>query len=281
MKTILVPTDFSNYSTNALKFAYQAALKIEAEIQLIHVIESMDSQSYNTMGIVDSGNQVNLYMNELMKVISARMHDIINDPQYEGVTIIPHVHYGKPYETIAKIIADHDAYLVIMGTLGSTGLDELFIGSNTEKVVRYAKCPVLSVPENANYNDIKDIVYATDLSKNEDKVMERVKNALHIFGAHLHLLWVNTPHIIDSGEDMEQRLKEFASEHGLDNYSVHVTKAIFAEAGIMNYADKIDASLVALATGGRKGLGYLFSGSLAEHIVNHSPRPVWTYNVGE
>ena len=281
MKTILVPTDFSNYSNNALNFAYNIAKGHDAQIQLIHVIESFDSQSYNTMGMVESNSQVDLYMNELMKVTSRRMGEIINDPKYEGVEIKPHVHYGKPYETIAKIIAEHDAFLVVMGTLGSSGLDELFIGSNTEKVVRYAKCPVLAIPNEAKYEDIKDIVYATNLTADDDKVIDRLKTGQEIFDAHLHILWVNTIHVLENDEEMIEKLEEFAKKHQLSNYSVHITKAIFAEAGIMNYADEIDASLVALATGGRKGLAYLFSGSLAEDIVNHSPRPVWTYNVSQ
>jgi len=279
MKTILVPTDFSDFSSNALNFAYHAAKIIEAEIHLIHVIESMDSQSYSTIGMVDIDRQVNLYMNELMKVISTRMDDIINDPKYDGVTILPHVHYGKPYETIAEAITQHDAYLVIMGTLGSSGLDELFIGSNTEKVVRYAKCPVLAVPNTADYREIKDVVYATNLSADDDKVIDRLKIGLKIFDAHLHLLWVNTIHILENEDEMKTKLEEFAQKHELTNYSVHVSKGIFAEAGIMNYADKIDAGLIALATSGRKGIAYLFSGSLAEDVVNHSCRPVWTYNV--
>jgi len=281
MKTILVPIDFSSYSNNALNFAYQAAQKLDAEIQLIHVIESMDSQSYNTTGTIDINSQVNLYMNELMKAVTRQMQEIIDDPKYDGVKIIPHVHYGKPYETISKIIADHDAYLVIMGTLGSTGLDELFIGSNTEKVVRYAKCPVLAVPETAVFNDIKDVVYATNLDEDEGKVIERLKISQTVFDSHIHLLWVNTPRILKDDAEMLLKLEEFAQKHQLENYSTHVTKAIFVEAGIMNYADKIDASMVAMATGGRKGLAYLFSGSLAEDIVNHSSRPVWTYNVSQ
>ena len=81
MKTILVPTDFSDYSNNALDFAYNIAKKIDAEIQLVHVIESMDSQSYNTTGTIELNRKVDLYMHELMKVVTRQMHDIENDPK--------------------------------------------------------------------------------------------------------------------------------------------------------------------------------------------------------
>ena len=280
MKTILVPTDFSDYANNALNFAYNIALKTDTQIQLIHVIEAFDTQSYSTTGTMDLDPKVDLYMNEVMKVTTKRMDNIVNDPSYTDVTIISHVHYGKPYESISEAIVQHDTDLVVMGTLGSSGLDELFIGSNTEKVVRYAKFPIISVPEKAAFTSIKNIVFATNLTVEDDAVIQKLKITQSIFEARLHILWVNTLHILKNEEEMKQKLEEFAQRHMLLNYSVNVSKAIFVDAGIMNYADEINADMIAITTGGKKGIAYLFSGSLAEDVVNHSCLPVWTYNVG-
>jgi len=282
MKTILVPIDFSSYSNNALDFAYELAKKDgDAKIMIMHIIEAMDTQSYSTIGMVKIDNQADLYLNLMMQGVKKKMDDIVNDPKYDGIEIVAHVHHGKPYENISKAISEHEATLVVMGTLGSSGLDELFIGSNTEKVVRYAKCPVLSIPEGAKFNDVKNVVYATNLTQEDEDVIQRLKYGLTLFGAHLHLLWVNTVHDIRSDENMDDKLNEFAQKNGLSNFSVHISKGIFAEAGIMNYADEINADMIAMTTGGRKGLAYLFSGSLAEDVVNHSCLPVWTYSVRE
>ncbi len=281
MRTVLVPIDFSSYSNNALDFAYELAKKAgDVNIQIVHIIESMDVQAYNTMGMADVDSQANMYMGLMMKGVHKQMDKIVNDPKYADVEIIPHVHQGRPYESISKAIAEHDAFLVVMGTLGSSGLDELFIGSNTEKVVRYAKCPVLSIPNGTKFSDIKNVVYATNLTQEDDIVIQRLKIGLELFGAHLHILWVNTLHVLKTDEDMGARLREFAEKNNLTDYSVHVSKGIFAEAGIMNYADEIGADMIAMTTGGRKGIAYLFSGSLAEDVVNHSCLPVWTYSVG-
>ncbi len=282
MKTILVPVDFSGYSNNALDFAYELAKKHgDANIQILHIIESMDTQSYNTMGIVSSNDQVDLFLNLMIKGVQKQMDVIVNDPKYSEVEMIPHVHYGRPYESISEAIAEHDAFVVVMGTLGSSGLDELFIGSNTEKVVRYAKCPVIAIPEGAKFHDIKNVVYATNLTVEDNDVVQRLKIGQELFGAHLHILWVNTIHVLKTDEDMGAKLEKFAQSNGLSNYSVHVSKGIFAEAGILNYADEINADMIAMTTGGRKGIAYLFSGSLAEDVVNHSCLPVWTYSISK
>ena len=281
MKTILLPTDFSSYANNALDFAYQIAKKVDAQIRLIHIIESLDSQMYNSMGMVDVDSQTNMFMGLMIKGVHKQMEKIVNDSKYEGVTIIPHVHQGKPYDNISREIANHEADLVVMGTLGSSGLDELFIGSNTEKVVRYAKCPVLSIPAGTHFSSIKNVVFATNLKEDDDVIAKKLAVALNFFDAHLHVLWVNTMHVLKNADEMKENLEQFAQRNGFKNYSTHVSKAIFPEAGIMNYADEIDADMIAMATGGKKGISYLFSGSLAEDVVNHSCRPVWTFNVGK
>jgi nucleotide-binding universal stress UspA family protein len=282
MRTILVPVDFSSYSNNALDFAYELAKKAgDANIQIVHIIESMDVQAYNTMGMTDVDSQANMYMGLMIEGVHKQMESILNDSKYEGITIIPHVHQGKPYENISREIANHDADLVVMGTLGSTGLDELFIGSNTEKVVRYAKCQVLSIPTDAHFSNIKIVVFATNLKEDDDVIAKKLAVAQGFFDAHLHILWVNTHHVLRNEDEMKENLEQFAQRNGLKNYSTHVSKAIFPEAGIMNYGDEINADMIAMATGGKKGLSYLFSGSLAEDVVNHSCRPVWTFNVGK
>ena len=272
MRTILVPVDFSSYSDNALQFAADLSRKSGAAITIMNIIESLNPQSFSVSGSWDLDSQSSIYMDQLIKATSKRLEEYTKDPRFEGIEMSYHAHIAEPGEIIAKVIVNHKADLIIMGTLGSSGLDELFIGSNTEKVVRYADIPVIAVPANARYNDINNVVFATNLSEIDSPVLERLKEGLTLLGAHLHLLWVSTPHTHDNADEMKRKLEEFAQKHGLENYTVHVTKGLFADAGIMNY------DMIAMATGGRKGIQYLFSGSLAEDVVNHSCLPVWTFS---
>lgn len=278
MRTILVPVDFSSYSDNALLFACDLAKKIEGKIVIMNIIESLKSSSFSVSGSWDLDSQQSIYMDQLIKATSRKLQEYTEDPRFEGIKMEYHAHIAEPGEIIAKVIVNHKADLIVMGTLGSSGLDELFIGSNTEKVVRYADVPVISVPDEARFKNINNVVFATNLSDIDGKVLDRLKIGLEYFDAHLHLLWVNTPHVHENTDDMQKSLEEFAAKHDLKNYSVHTTKGLFADAGIMNYASEIDADMIAMATGGRKGIQYLFSGSLAEDVVNHSCLPVWTFS---
>ena len=72
-----------------------------------------------------------------------------------------------------------------------------------------------------------------------------------------------------------------AKEHGLSDYEIQITKDSSAESGIMNWAEENNINLIAMATRGRQGLAHIFSGSLAEDIVNNAQRPVWTMRLAE
>ena len=78
MKTILVPTDFSSYANNALDFAYQIAKKVDAQIRLVHIIESLDAQMYNSMGMADVNSQANMYMGLMVKGVHKQMENTIH-----------------------------------------------------------------------------------------------------------------------------------------------------------------------------------------------------------
>jgi len=275
MKCILVPTDFSEYSGWAMDFAYEIARKAGVQVIALHVIEEPSAQSLGTTGEVILGNQEQLYIAQLKRVVEKRMDNLVNDEKYSGVEMVPQIHFGDTRETISAHIVKHEASLVVMGTLGSSGLEEILIGSNTEKVVRHAKCPVISVPGPTTLESINRIVFATNLDTT-CSVTDSLQEIQELADAKLTLLWVNTVHAIDNEESMKENLEKMAQDHNLSNYDIQVTKDITAESGIMNYAEEHGINLIAMATHGRQGLAHIFSGSLAEDIVNNAQRPVWT-----
>lgn len=74
-------------------------------------------------------------------------------------------------------------------------------------------------------------------------------------------------------------IKEFVRFNELQNYTINIYNDKVEEDGIIYFAQDIEADLIALATHGRTGLLHLLSGSIAEDVVNHAKRPVWTFRL--
>jgi hypothetical protein len=178
------------------------------------------------------------------------------------------------------IITDKKVDLVVMGTAGQTQMEEMIIGTNTEKVVRHAKCPVLTVHKKPSKTEPKSIVYATALSKDEVAFANIVKQMQGLYeDSVVHLVRINTPGNFQRDVVVRKYMEDFAKKQSLKNYTINIFNDLTEEDGIIYFADSIDADMIAMATHGRTGFAHVLAGSIAEDVVSHSKRPVLTYVV--
>lgn len=280
MKNILVPTDFSDQATYALDMAADIARKSGAKVQLLSVVESPHGSSFNAMGEVTMPDASdNIYFVQLIESTKKKFDDLAVEGKYADIKLDGLVEVGHPFEHISRTIAEHDVDLVVMGTKGSSGLEEIFVGSNTEKVVRRVDCPVLTVKNPVVVDEIKNIAFATNFRDDYSNLIEQLTKIQKLFGATIHIVSINTPSNFENDRYYKQAMKEFAEKHDLDNYTMNVYNDDPEEDGIIYFAEDIDADMIALGTHGRTGIGRLLSGSIAEDIVNHAKRPVWTFKL--
>ena len=280
MKTILVPTDFSDQATYALDLAYDIAKKSGASIKVLNVVEAPAESSFNAMGEASTSDGLNsVYFVQLVKGVEQRLVAIDNDAKYSDVKLEGYVEVGNPYESISRTIVDHEVDLVVMGTLGSSGLEEIFVGSNTEKVVRRAHCPVLAVKEAVHAQEIKNIVLATNLRDDHQGLFTELTKLQQLFDATIHIVRINTPSSFENDRYYKTEMEKFAQQYGLTNYTLNVYNDSDEEDGIIYFAEQIHADLIAMGTHGRSGISRLLSGSIAEDVVNHAKRPVWTFKL--
>jgi nucleotide-binding universal stress UspA family protein len=186
---------------------------------------------------------------------------------------------GNAFQNISSAIIDEDPDLVIMGSKGSDGIEEVLIGSNTEKVVRTSHCPVMTIKANTNPEKIKKIVFANDFREGQDELAKRIKNLQEWFDADLYLVMINTPGSFETTRESAARIKYFVNKYEIKHAVAEIYNSDSEESGIVEFAEDIDADLIAMATHGRTGLVHLFTGSIAEDVVNHAKRPVWTFKV--
>lgn len=281
MKKILVPTDFSVEASYALEAANEIAKQYNfAQITLLHVIEVPSSANFNTMGEYLPKGANDLYFVRLMEKVKENLNNIISDEKNKGLCIVPKVKIGHTYKTIAEGIAAEGVDLIIMGSKGTSGMDELFIGSNAEKVVRFAKCPVITVKNKPKNFKIRDIVFASDFNEDVDSI-QKLKELQEMFFAKLHLLYVNTPSDFETSLAVRSRMEEFISKYKLDNYTINIYDANSEEEGITEFSKNVQADIVSLATHNRQGFLRFLMGSIAEDLVNHSKSVLFTFPIKE
>ena len=283
MKTILVPTDFSEQANNALDFACQMAKKSDdTEVRVLHIIEgpAPGSGSLSTMGEIGYVNSEHeLFIAQYLRKRRDDMIELVGQDKYSGINLSTDVQVGNPYHSISKTISDISADLVVMGTQGSSGLEEVLIGSNTEKVVRYSKCPVITIKQDTDLEEINDIVLATNLTEDQSRLVTELKKLQRLTNSKIHLLKVNTPNHFHTNRQIEEEFQKYVTKYHLDNYSTNIYNDVTEEDGVIRFTEDIGAGIIAMGTHGRTGLMHLLSGSIAEDLVNHSKIPVWTLSM--
>lgn len=278
MKTILVPYDFSKEAGYALEFAKGMAKKTKNKLKLFHVIELPTPQSFSSYGEAGafSNEGTQIFMIELIEKRKKQMEDFEASMKDSGFTFETKIVFGNPFAGISKEIVEAQADIVIMGSKGSSGLEEVLIGSNTEKVVRHSTCPVITIKGKVEPDAIKKIVFASDFNNVPGDVVKRLKKLVETIGAELHLVKINTPSMFENTRTSMEKINDFISDFNVEATSSSVYNSTSEEDGILEFADDISADMIAMATHGRTGFLHLLSGSIAEDVVNAAKRPVWT-----
>lgn len=280
MKTILIPTDFSKTAQIAAEVASGIARKAGATIILLHVIEEGSSDSIKITGeVMEADVEDKLFVMKLIEKARKQMDKLANDSIFEGIKVKQELRLGTTFHGMRTIIAEQKVDLVVMGTAGASGAKEMIIGSNTEKVVRHAKCAVLTVQKKPTRPDFKNIVYATSMSKDEEVFSRVVKRAQEMYEATVHLVRINTPGNFQRDAIVRKYMQDFAKKLQLKNYTINIFNDVSEEEGIIYFSDSIHADMICMATHGRTGFAHVLAGSIAEDVVNHSKRPVLTFVV--
>ena len=280
MKTILVPTDFSDQAKYATDLAATLAEKMNAKLILLHVVEDTSVAMVHYTGELAMPNiEDRLYIYKLIEHAKQEFSDIHD--QYKGVKIKEEIRVGNPYYSIQEIVSEHKVDMIVMGTKGASGMKEFIIGSNAEKVVRHATCPVLTVHDKVENLNIKKVAFATGLQDVDGQHVDVIKEFKELFDFSVSLVRVNTPNNFQTDRDSLNQLKKYVEQSGLTNCELRIYNDVTEEEGIINFAEEIDADLIVMATHGRTGFAHLIAGSIAEEVVNHTKRPVLTFSMSK
>jgi len=294
VRKILVTTDLSNESIVGVRYAAALAEKIGAAVALLHVVElppppPMPGMRAMTYSLQDS---------KITKYARARLKTLAKRESSGDLNLTPILRSGNSSYGIITAARERAVDLIVIATHGYSGVNRFLLGSTTERVVRHAPCPVLTVPARTTRRrsgkrsqlDLKRILVPIDFSKtsklalpwaalvaaehNAELVLLHVMETFpadHLLGRKL-LNETITPFIKERESDLGWMANSLSQSTGLKVSAVVRTGKPFKE--ICNAARKLGADLITLTTRGQTGLKRVWVGSTAERVVRHASCPV-------
>ncbi|MGK0412446.1 MAG: nucleotide-binding universal stress UspA family protein [Polaribacter sp.] len=276
MKKILVPVDFSEKSEFAAKMANNLAQKYNGAIYLLHLIELPSVIT----GRAEVGNYSIVESILFLRKIRQRMQEFKENFFNENLEVHYAIKLQNPYEGILKYADKMCADIILMGSKGHSTFEEIFIGSNTEKVVRSSKIPVLVVKKDNDDFKMKELVFASNFKIKENKeVFKKFLDFANHFNSNIHLLKINTALNFESTHEATEKVKNYIADFDLPKFSINIYNDLSVEKGILHFAKEINADLIAIGTNNRSGLSHLFSASVTKNLSNQALKPILTIKV--
>ncbi len=215
IKRILVPIDFSDCSINALKYATQLAEKLEIkELIIFHAYSA--PASYTDLNISydlsDTVTQIEKEVEADFRELPDKVPELIRIP-YRTIKKDTYLEEG-----ILSVCLQHPVDLIVMGTQGASGIDEVVLGTNTHRIIRNQISPVLVVPENATFKPIKNIALSSDYKSIMADLLQPLKALQFAFGSKLHVIHVSDKGTLEgekatAAKTLESYLKEFPHQY--------------------------------------------------------------------
>lgn len=276
MKTILVPVDFSKYSEYALEVAASIAKNNDAKIVVVHMLGLSDA--FLTKDEAEEVFNAMYYM----KLSKKKFEHFLKKPYLKDIEVTDTIRNYKVFSEINEVANEFEADLIVMGSHGVSGFTDMFIGSNTEKVVRSSEIPVLVIKKRVKDFNIKHAVFVTNLDLESAGAYVKARDFLLNFDCEMELLYIKLPEYFHSTEEMNLKYNKFLDATGLNELDPPAIKYYddySLESGVFSYCDKHDTDVIIIPTHGRRGLSHFFYGSYGEDIANHSNIPVITIKI--
>lgn len=280
MKNILVPTDFSANAHSAVTIGAQIASKYRAGLTLLHVntnaVYAPVMSEYYTVEAYETGKYNQAAHEKLMDLRS----EIESNTTQEHV--ITAVEEGFIHTSVNRVVEEIGADMVVMGTKGASGLNEFFFGTNTERVIRTAKCPVLVIPQGTTAFNPRHVLLATTLQDDQMAAFQCLAKLQAKQDFKVSVLYLNNPAQVTTESEASAIADGFATKAGLTQVDLFMSGNVFdEEKAIQNFAEQNGVDCIAMATHQRKGVVRLLFGSLTEDSVNHSHIPVLAIPITE
>jgi nucleotide-binding universal stress UspA family protein len=273
MKNILLPTDFSKNSWNAIQYALAFFEKSSCNFYLLHVT-SISNYAGGESPIIPTGatiektllKQAKLKLQKLLKTIKTLEVSI----NHNFITLSSYDYF---IDAVRNHINEKNIDLVVMGTKGATGLKKAIIGSNTGDLITKVKCPVLVVPEKAIYHTLKEIAFPTDYNLfYQTKILNGISDLVKAHDAAIRILHVAKKD--DKLTEFQNENKEYLNDFFVDEkHSFHKVTNKKIEAGIQCFVESRDINMIIMIAKNLNFFQQILFKPTVEEISYHTEVP--------
>lgn len=273
MKTLLVPTDFSETSNNAIDYAVEIARATHAKLILFHVYHVPVITTEAVVAIPEFKELEQYALDNLKR--TERTIQIKH-----GSTVVTECicKCGFPVEEIKGFTKEHKIDLIVMGMKGAGRLAEKLIGSVTTSMIQESTCAVMVIDEHVRFKSPKKIVLACDYLKTENKsILKPLKQLADLFNAHVYIL-----NVVTHSESSPNVIKTVPNHDKLENsldgieYSFHYLQSEDVIRGINTFVEERKMDMVVMLPRKHSAFKTIFSEPNTKQMAFHSKVPLLT-----
>jgi nucleotide-binding universal stress UspA family protein len=275
MNTIVVAVDFSSGSIHALKYAISLANLIKANILMVWVDKTSGQDSVYSVSVENYRSEVVRRFNEILEQFQ---------PELTGGKLDYKLRKGKIYAEVVAFAQAKKASLIVTGSHGVSGFEEYWIGSNANRIVANASCPVITVRNGFNIKEkINKIVMPIDNSANTTGKLQYTASLAKLVSAEVHLVVIFSTNLQTMHKRVENYAEKAAKYFEKENvkFTLEHIQTQNATKSVTEYAKNIEADLISIMTEQEISMGTGLIGPNAQQVVNHSPIPVLNVHTGD
>jgi nucleotide-binding universal stress UspA family protein len=278
MKKILYPTDFSDTAENAFIFALQIADHLGASIITLHAFDRPDISDFNLPGVLrEVYDSIDLDEFENYEDEVPILRDIATDNGYYHVPMVHVLEEGAPVSAILRTANKNKADLIVMGATGAGKMEAFFFGTISGKVMEEAHCPVIVVPDEAEFDGIIDhIGVATNFTKDDALFIEALRKFRDSMRSHLHVIHIDTTSSGDGKEKMKAFYEPWLSDKKM---TAHCVSSKDINEGLENFVQEKQIDMLAILSHRRTWFDELFQQNRAKTLSYQQTIPLMVYQL--
>lgn len=276
MKNILVTTDFTPWSDQACRYALRIAEKAGAEIHFLHI-------QYTPVDWISLDLDQEKNYPEIRREIGHAKGELRKwkeRAQKKDLKVETFLIFDEDRQQIIDHVASYHHDFVVMASRGGSGSKIPMLGSTAQKIIRHAAAPVLVLKEEKPAFPMKNIVFASTFEDDLKDYFNKVVDLADVMESDIHLVYINTPYRFEDTGVSEEKMHRFLNHCPRGGTcSVNIYNAKNPEEGIVKFAQKKEADLIAITTRGQRGFLNFLSNSITESLVINSDIPVMSINI--